>query len=138
MPRVDKISPVEKIPEYYSDFSIGFDRNPVTGEMVRLTNADSVKESVKNIILTNVGERFYQSILGSKVRASLFENLDDITINQLEDTIRNAILNCEPRANIINVNVISFEENNAIQIAVEFSLINISGTQIVTVVQRAR
>lgn len=138
MPRVDKISPVEKIPEYYSDFSIKFDRNPITGEMVRLTNADSVKESVKNIVLTNVGERPYQPILGSKVRASLFENLDDITINQLEDTIRNAIQNYEPRANVIGVNVVPFEDNNAVQIAVQFSLINIPGTQVVTVVQRAR
>ena len=59
----------------YKDFPISFSAHPVTGNLSILKNADAVKQSVKNIVLTNFYERPYAPLLGGNVRAQMFENM---------------------------------------------------------------
>ena len=139
MARVDKISLVNRTPEYYADFTKEFQRNPITAELERVTNDRAVKNSIEALLLTNIGERFYQPNVGSRIRASLFENMDLLSIDQLKESISECIMANEPRANLIRVDVTEVPEENGLKVDVHFSLINITGIQTVTiVVQRAR
>jgi len=125
MSRADKHSILGKIPEYYSDFLTSFDKNPVTGFLARVTNEESIKQSIKNLILTDRTERFYHPRIGSKIHSLLFEPLDDVTAQMIKDTIEETIKNNEPRAKLINIEAIPYEQNNAYYITIYFYIINI-------------
>lgn len=124
MSRADLQTYKRKQLEYYSDFLNDFSLNPISGMLARVTNEESVKQSMKNIILTNIGERPFSN-LGSKVRASLFEPIDVTSSDLIKSTIRQAIVNHEKRAKIIDIIVDPDEENQGYNIVIEYSIINI-------------
>lgn len=140
MSRADKHSIYGKIPTYYSDFLTSFDTNPVTGFLARVTNEESVKQSIKNLILTDRTERFYHPRIGSKIHSLLFEPLDEVTAQMIKDTIQETIKNCEPRANLINIDVIPYEQDNAYYVTVYFYIINIpeQPVQVSVILNRVR
>lgn len=121
--RADKFSVKTKQKEYFSDFLNNFDKNPVTGFLARVTNEEAIKQSLRNIILTNNGERFYDSGIGSKVNASLFEPMNPITQEDLKFSISEAC-KLEPRAYVHNIIVNVMADGNAVLISIEFSPIN--------------
>lgn len=123
--RVDHISKRRKIKEFYSDFSINMDVDKNTKSLIRLINAEAVKESIKNLVLTDLGERFYHLDVGSIVRRSLFNQVDDITSHQLKETIEATIANYEPRAQNVVVVVKAMPQLNAYTVTVAFTIINI-------------
>ena len=57
----------------FKDISLSFARNPVTNDIIAITDADAIKRSVINLVRTRVGERFYNNLLGTKTSATLFE-----------------------------------------------------------------
>ena len=120
--RADRITPRTKQQEYYSDFLINFDRNPISGELARVVNERSVIRAVKNLILTNHGERPYQSNIGSRIRHLLFEPMDDITIDLLKDAIKTTIDQHEPRVILITSNIIADEDNDHYDVTITFAL----------------
>lgn len=124
MSRDLKYTLTEKQQEYYSDFMINFDLNPITGYLAKLTNEDSVKQALKNLVLTNRGERFYNSFIGSRVSSLLFEPIDSVTQTSIENEIKETILNNEPRVDLIDIKAIPDFDNNAYNIKIIFSLIN--------------
>lgn len=129
MARSDKISPVRK-QEFYSDFLINFDKNPITGVLAKVTNEDSIKQSLKNLILTNRTERFYDPLIGSKIQSLLFEPLDLFTADVLKDEITTTIKNYEPRVTIHTIEVTPADlfkatSENGYNISIVFSTINI-------------
>lgn len=124
MSRADKITIERKKVEYYSDFLNSFDKNPVTGYLAKVTNEESVKQSIKNIILTNRGERFYSPLFGSTVQASLFNPLDNTTLISIRDSIMESINRYEPRAILHQVNVIPRSSDNAVFVKIVFSIKN--------------
>ena len=71
--RADKYTQVGKKQEFYSDFMNNFVKHPVNNSLARLTNEESVKQSIRNLILTNVGERMFEPDVGSTVNNALFE-----------------------------------------------------------------
>lgn len=114
-----------KLPEYYSDFFIDFNLNPVTGNLARATNEESVKNSIINIILTNLGERPYQFTLGSKIRASLFDPMDSLNIeSDIQSSIMDALQH-EPRADIAKVDVYKNVTQNGYNVNIFFAIKNI-------------
>lgn len=131
MSRADRNTFVKKTPEYYTDFTINLDRNPVTGLLSKLTNEASVKAAVYGLLLTDLGERPYQPEVGSKIRTLLFEPIDIVTTNLLKSSIENTLKNFEPRVTIIDINVQPIEDENAYNITIECSLINIPGSNFV-------
>jgi phage baseplate assembly protein W len=110
----------------YSDFTDNFDINPQTGNLARITNEESVKQAIRNIVLTNRTERPY-STLGSKIQAGLFEPIDVVSTEMLKTTIKESIASFEPRATNVSVDVEPYEDYNAYFVTVIFSLINIPG-----------
>jgi len=127
MSRADRITPEQKVPEYYSDIPMNLDKNPVTQQIDRIINEECVSESIRNLVLTNVGERPYQPWLGSKIKGSLFDNIDDpITIENIKLSITDCIRDNEPRAQNVGVEIFSNIDDNAIGAKVYYSLHNIT------------
>jgi phage baseplate assembly protein W len=109
----------------FSDVNVSFTPHPVTGKLPVLKNADAVKRAVRNLILTNFGERPYEPLYGGNVRALLFENTDDPLLESLIQTrIEAAIENFEPRAKVDRVVVDVKPDSNALVIKIRFTIVN--------------
>lgn len=124
--RADKFTLKQKQIERYSDFSTGFEMNPFTGMLARVTNEDAVKQSLKNIVLTECGERFYDSNKGSKIKQSLFELFDYAMFDIVTLQLRTALSAYEPRASIIDIQLAPDQiDANTMNVKIIFSVINI-------------
>ena len=109
----------------FSDVNVSFTPHPVTGKLPVLKNADAVKRAVRNLILTNFGERPYDPLYGGNVRAMLFENTDDPLLDSLiRSRIETAIDKHEPRAKVDRVIVDVKPDSNALVIKIRFMVFN--------------
>ena len=119
-----KSTPQTARPVTYSDFYSNFDLELVKKDLLSYKNEDSVKRSIRNILLTDKGERFFNPTFGSDIRKMLFENFSPSTEQVVADLIKTAIGNHEPRANVIDVNVSGDPDQNSMYINIVFSVIN--------------
>jgi phage baseplate assembly protein W len=108
----------------FKDIPLSFTAHPVTGNVKALVNRDAVKQSVKNIVLTNFYERPYSPNLGGDIISQLFENMDPITEYNIAKNIRQALDNYEPRAIIDEIKSDFFQDQNAINITITFRVRN--------------
>jgi phage baseplate assembly protein W len=127
--RSDKITPLDKIPHLYSDFSTSFAASPLDGELGRVTNEAAVKQSIRNIVMTNLGERPFQPGLGSSVLGTMFEFGNPAVYQILESNIVAAITQYEPRAHLVNASVTGTDDPNQILASLTFSLQNVTQPQ---------
>lgn len=134
--RADNFTQTRKIPDLFSDLLNDLTPHPITRDLVRTKNDQSIKQSIKNIILTNFGERMYQPTIGSNVNSALFEPNDIILEENLKFTIRSAIAFHEPRAQVIEVEVFSFSEEDRVNINIYFSIINSTVVETVNLILR--
>jgi len=118
------ITPLQKTRELYSDFDMDLTRHPVTNDVSRKTNENAVKDSIKNIILTDFGERPFQPNFGGNIRAQLFESHTPLTLKAIKTNIETALAKFEPRAEIIGVVVDSDPDSNTVKAYIEFITIN--------------
>lgn len=117
-----RITPITKVREVYSDLTKDLFRNPVNSDITRKTNEEAVKEAIKNLILTDRGERLMQPNIGGDVRRMLFENWMPGTIRVVEEKIRNVIETYEPRADLLDISVIGLPDSNSAQINITFAI----------------
>lgn len=122
--RADRLTPLTKKREIYSDFLINFDVHPITGSLAKTINEESVKQSLKNLILTYPGERPFSPDLGSNVRRMLFEPIDDLTALGIRNEITTTITNFEKRVELIEVSVIPREIDQSYLVNIVFAIIN--------------
>tara|TARA_R110000782_G_scaffold18084_1_gene50063 strand:- start:177 stop:572 length:396 start_codon:yes stop_codon:yes gene_type:complete len=108
----------------FKDIPLSFTAHPITGNVKALVNRDAVKQSVKNIVLTNFYERPYSPILGGDILSQLFENMDPITEYNVSKKIRQALNNYEPRATIDDIKSDFNQDQNAINITITFRIRN--------------
>lgn len=127
MSRADKITTTSKKELVYSDFLVNLDRHPLNGSLARITNEDSVKQSIKNLIMTEIYERPYQPFIGSKIYSLLFDPMNEMTINLLKNTISDTIRLYEPRATLFGVDVFAIEDRNEYNINITFGIVNVIG-----------
>ena len=116
----------ERVNRIYSDLDLDFTRNPVTSDIVKLNDVDSVKRSVKNLIQTNHYERPFHPEIGSDIRGLLFENMTPLTALNLERKIIEVLVNFEPRAKIVDVIAQPQEDANRYHIQISFYVVGIS------------
>ena len=109
----------------YSDLFTDFDKHPVKNTLLRKTNVDAVKQSVKNLLLTNKGERLFQPNLGGNIRALLFENITPQTFLTAREHIFDTLAAHEPRANVLDVVITNTSNEHEVFIQVLFSVLNI-------------
>ena len=108
----------------YKDVDTLFDIHPVTRKLNVLTNNAAVARSVKNLVLTNKGERPYQPFLGCDVRNRLFELNDGMVESEVEDTISEVISQYEPRAELISVDADIKPDQHSVEVTITFRVIN--------------
>ena len=116
----------ERVNRIYSDLDLDFTRNPVTSDIVKLNDVDSVKRSVKNLIQTNHYERPFHPEIGSDIRGLLFENMTPLTALNIERNVIEVLNNFEPRAKIVNVIAQPQEDANRYHIQISFYVVGIS------------
>ena len=122
--RADILTQTVNKQEYFSDFLNSFALTPVGNNLGKISNEVSVKQSLKNLIYTNLGERLFQPNVGSNILNSLFEPNGKITLANIEFNIKNTIKYNEPRVNLLQAKARSTYDENQIQIDLVFTLIN--------------
>lgn len=108
----------------YADIFNDLDKHPISDDVAVKTNENAVKQAIKNLLLTDRGERLFQPDIGGNIRKMLFENITPQTIIVLEQMIRDVLDVHEPRANIIDIVVSSNEDQNAVNVSLLFNVIN--------------
>ena len=116
------VTPITKKTELYSDFTKDLYLNPVTQDIVRKTNEEAVKEALKNLILTDKGERLMQPEVGSDIHRILFENYNIGTVKIIEELIKSTIKAYEPRAELIELNIIGEPDKNSVTLWITFAV----------------
>ena len=107
----------------FKDISLSFNRHPVTNDISVLKNEDAIKKSVMNLVKTELGERFYNRLLGSSVSKSLFE-LNSIEISTIiEKEIETLLENFEPRIRLLEVNVSADPDTNELDVLITYEII---------------
>ena len=115
--------PLERVSPGFKDVSMTFQVNPLNNDLIGLKNENAIARSVRNIVFTLPGEKFFDENFGSQISASLFENVDDITANQIEEEIRQSIENFEPRVELTNVEVFPDFDNNQFDVLIVYDII---------------
>lgn len=108
----------------YTDLDLDFTIHPVTKDIVKKVGPNAVGRAIRNLILTNFYERPFRSFIGSNVQKMLFENIDPITANMLQDQIRDVVLSFEPRASLSSVTVTPDIDNNGYSVRIVFTIVN--------------
>ena len=132
--------PLERISQGFKDISMSFESNPLTDDLIALKNENAIARSLKNIVFTLPGEKFFDPEFGSDISASLFENLDDISGGIIEDQIRESITNYEPRVELLSVKTNPNYDNNAFDVTITYEIIgaNVPPQQLEFVLQSTR
>ena len=115
----------KKISRSFKDISFAFEPHPVTKDLTVLTNERAIIRSVRNLVETIPTERFFNPILGSNVRESLFENFSNTTLTVIKDQIITSINNFEPRVENIECDVIGKPDLNTFEITVFFDVVGL-------------
>ena len=115
--------PIQRVSQGFRDLSMTFQRNPLNDDLVVLKNATAIARSVKNIVFTQPGEKFFDEDFGSRVSRFLFENINPVTASNIRDEIVQSILNYEPRVDLRTVTVVPDYDSNAMNATVIYDII---------------
>ena len=117
--------PLERISKGFKDISMTFQINPLNQDLIGLKNESAIARSIRNLVFTLPGERFFNENLGSRVSRSLFENIDEISASVIQDEITNTINNYEPRVNLIDVVVSPNYDENEFNVTITYRIVGI-------------
>tara|TARA_B100001250_G_C19608456_1_gene703820 strand:- start:459 stop:860 length:402 start_codon:yes stop_codon:yes gene_type:complete len=115
--------PLERVSPGFKDISMSFQVNPLNSDLIGLKNENAIARSIRNIVFTLPGEKFFDENFGSKISASLFENIDDISAGLIVDEIRQSIDRYEPRVELINVEAFPDFDNNSFDVLIVYNII---------------
>ena len=123
----------------YIDLDLDFTRHPVTNDVVKITDVEAVKRSVRNLVNTQFYERPFHPELGCGVRDMLFENYTPMTGIFMRRKIEEVLSNYEPRASLSSIQVNEQMDRNAIDVVVNFYVLNLPNpVSVTTTLQRIR
>lgn len=121
-----KVGPDEfNISRSFKDVNISFAKNAVTKDTAVVKNENSIKQAIKNLVLTRPGEKHFQPEIGSEVYTLLFEPLDDFTAETIQDEIINTINGNEDRVSLESVICEVDEERNGFQVEIRYRIVGI-------------
>lgn len=117
--------PIERVSSEFKDLSMSFQVNPLNYDMIALKNETAIARSIRNLVFTLPGERFFNEKLGSRVSQSLFENIDEFSASTIEDEIRNTIRIYEPRVNLTSVVVSPNYDDGEFNVTIQYKIVGI-------------
>jgi len=109
----------------FKDISLSFSPHPVTKDLPVLTNERAITRSVRNLVETIPSERVFNSLLGTSIRDTLFDNFDRSTVMIIEDEVRQVVANYEPRVTNVGVKVSANPDDNFLSVNVFFEIIGL-------------
>ena len=115
--------PLERVSPGFKDLSMTFQANPLNFDLIGLKNENAIARSVRNIVFTLPGEKFFDENFGSRISATLFENIDDISAGLINDEIRQSINRYEPRVELTDVEVSPDFDNNQFDVLIVYNII---------------
>ena len=116
---------IKRTSRAFKDISLSFSPHPVTKDLPVLTNERAIARSVRNLVETIPSERFFNSLLGTDVRGSLFELFTTETVTVIEDQVQTTIANFEPRVDNVSVQVDAQYDNNELNVTVFFDIVGL-------------
>ena len=123
----------------YKDLDLDFTRHPVTNDVVKIEDVNAVKRSVRNLVNTQFYERPFHPELGCGVRELLFENFSPLTGIFIRRKVQEVLDNYEPRARVSGISVNEQPDRNAIDVQVNFYVLNLPNpVSVTTTLQRIR
>lgn len=118
-----------KISRSFKDISLSFSRHPVTNDIIPLKNEDAIKRSVINLVRTSVGERFFNSLIGTSIEESLFENQEESQAIYITQQIETTLKNFEPRIRVKNVDVEFPLDTNEMNVKIDYDIVGLGFPQ---------
>jgi len=115
--------PIERVSQSFKDISMTFQSNPLNDDLIAIKNENAIARSIRNIVFTTPGEKFFNQSFGSRITESLFENIDEITATVIVDEIRQSIDNYEPRVEVDDVKAFPDYENNSFDVTITYDVI---------------
>ena len=117
--------PLERVSQAFKDISATFQTNPLNDDLIAIKNETAIARSIRNIVFTLPGEKFFDEDFGSNVSRVLFENIDNVSANIIQEQIRDSILNFEPRVRLRNVITQPNFDQNAFNVTIVYDIIGI-------------
>lgn len=117
--------PVQRISKTFKDISMSFKVNPLNDDLIAVKNETAIARSLRNLVLTAPGERFFNENLGSNVNNLLFENMDDVTASSIKDEIQNTINNFEPRVKLLKTQVSPNFDTLEFDVVIQYEIIGV-------------
>ena len=117
--------PLERISKSFKDISLSFKSSPINGDILTLTNAGAIARSVRNLVATYPGERFFNPALGSDIQRVTFEQFDTLTSSEIKSQIETTLEIYEPRIKLVSVDVANDYELLEFNVTVKYKIIGI-------------
>ena len=108
----------------YKDLNLDFQVNTATKDIQKITDVESVKRAVRNLVNLNHYEKPFHPEIGSNLRAMLFENMTPQMNVLISRQIEELIQNYEPRARLIQVKTLPLFDRNAYAVSINFQVVN--------------
>ena len=118
--------PAQTFSQGFKDISLSFKKHPVTDDILVLKNEDAIKRSVQNLVRIQVGEVFFNNLLGSRVSGSLFELASDDYVDPIQKEIETSIKNFEPRVTLTDVKFLSTPDENSIDVTIFYDIVGLN------------
>lgn len=115
--------PLERVSQGFKDISMSFQVNPLNYDLIALKNESAIARSIRNIVFTLPGEKFFDQDFGSRVSKTLFENVDEISASIIRDEIRNSIINYEPRVELIDIQTKPDYDNGEFNVTIVYRIV---------------
>ena len=115
--------PLERVSQGFKDVSMTFQKHPLTSDILALKNESAIARSVRNIVFTVPGEKFFDEDFGSRISQSLFENINDISANIIRNEIKSSLKLYEPRVNVREVQVEPNFDQNEFNVTIIYEII---------------
>ena len=115
--------PIERVSQVFKDISMTFQSNPLNDDLIAIKNENAIARSLRNIVFTLPGEKFFNQSFGSRITESLFENIDEITATIIVDEIRESIDIYESRVELDDVKAYPDYENNGFDVIITYNII---------------
>jgi phage baseplate assembly protein W len=115
--------PLERVSQGFKDVSMTFQKHPLTSDILALKNESAIARSVRNIVFTVPGEKFFDEDFGSRISQSLFENINDISANIIRNEIKSSLRLYEPRVNVREVEVKPNFDQNEFNVTIIYEII---------------
>jgi|TARA_B100000131_G_scaffold99075_1_gene96180 hypothetical protein len=117
--------PLERVKQGFKDISATFKISPMNNDLLALKDSAAIARSLRNIVFTNRGEKFFNPDFGSDLKKSLFENLDEVTALTIKEEIEYTIVNYESRVDLLDLAVVPDYDNNEYFVTIVYNIIGL-------------